>query len=73
MHCKYKYKDEFDYRAALKDLNLVARHTYGKDERDIRMSVSTEVSAEALISIAKSLRHIESHMCDKAGGGTPAS
>lgn len=31
--------------------------------------VTSRAQAEALVAIAKSLRRIESHVCDKAGGG----
>lgn len=68
-----EHEDEFDCDEALERLDT-ARPTRGlSDEIARQTAVSADVQARALVAIVRSLRRIESHLCEKDGGGTPAS
>ena len=70
MSCEHE--DEFDCDEALERLDT-ARPTRGlSDEIARQTAVSADVQARALVAVVRSLRRIESHLCDKGGGGTPA-
>ena len=69
-----KHEDEFNYREALKRLDSITPpKTMALSSIERIQWVSGDVQARALVSIAQSLRRIESRLCDKDGGGTAAS
>lgn len=69
-----EHEDEFDYSGALERLD-VARpsRTMALKPTEEAQWVTADVQARALVAIAKSLRRIESRLCEKGGGGTAAS
>ena len=68
-----EHEDEFDCDEALERLDAaMPKDGTGLEDVDQQV-VSADVQARALVAIVRSLRRIESHLCDKAGGGTPAA
>ena len=73
MASEHEHEDEFDYGAALESLDFAAKPISGiPASLEFQTAVSANVQARALVAIVRSLRRIEAHLCDKAGGGTPA-
>ena len=69
----YEHEDEFDCDEALERLDA-AMPEYGSSGEIVEQAaVCTDVQARALVAVVRSLRRIESRLCDKAGGGTPAA
>lgn len=70
----YEHEDEFDYSAALERLDSITPpKTMALSSIERIQWVSGDVQARALVSIAKSLRRIEAHLCGDSGEGTKAS
>ena len=68
-----EHEDEFDYREALKRLDSITPpKTMALSSIERIQWVSGDVQARALVSIAQSLRRIESHLSGEGGEGPPA-
>ncbi len=68
-----EYENEFDCDEALERFDTARPMRGLSDEIARQTAVSGDVQARALVSIVRSLRRIEAHLCGKGGGGTPAS